>query len=117
MNQQAPGQFPQNGPSGSFPGGPPGGFRGGRGGALMFFGPSGGIFAIAMLAVTYLVMAIAMWQFLKKAGLTPWVALMMLVPVANLGVLLWAAFTRWPALAEMERLKLLVATAELSARE
>ena len=39
----------------------------------------------------------------------------MLVPVVNLGVALWAAFTEWPVTTEVERLKLAVASADLKA--
>lgn len=99
---------------GNLAGGPPGaGGFGGRGGGLMFLGPYGSIVMVALLAITYLIMAIAMYQFLKKSGLTPWVAILMLVPVVNLGVALWAAFTSWPILREVERLKMLVATAQM----
>jgi len=99
---------------GGFPGGPPGGMPpGGRGGAIAFLGPYGGIVALSLLVLTYIVLAIALWRFLSKAGLTPAVALLMLVPVINLGVVLWAAFTEWPALREVARLKELVATNEL----
>jgi len=107
-------QVPQGMPPGGFQGRPPGGFPGGPGGgrgALLFAGPVG----VALLVLTYVVMAIAFWQFLKKAGLTPAVALLMLVPVVNLGVALWAAFTEWPTLREVARLKELVATYEMRA--
>jgi hypothetical protein len=112
-----PNQVPQGAPPGMPPGGfqgrPPGGFPGGPGarGGLFLAGPIG----IALLVLTYIVMAIALWQFLKKAGLTPVVALLMLVPVVNLGVALWAAFTEWPVLREVARLKELVATYEMRA--
>jgi ABC-type spermidine/putrescine transport system permease subunit II len=79
----------------------------------MFLGPWGGIVALALLVVTYIVLAIAFWQFLKKAGLTPMVALLMLVPVVNLGVALWAAFAEWPVNRELSRLKLAAASANL----
>lgn len=98
------------GPPGGFPGGPPGG----RGG-MMLLGPFGGLLGISLLVVTYAVLAFALWRMLSKAGLTPVVALLMLVPVVNLGVALWAAFAEWPALREIERLKELVATYELRA--
>jgi hypothetical protein len=107
--------MPQGGPEGFRGGPPPGGFGRGRGGAMMFLGPWGGIVALALLVITYIVLAIAFWQFLKKAGLTPMVALLMLVPVVNLGVALWAAFTEWPVVREVERLKLAVASADLTA--
>jgi hypothetical protein len=94
-------------------GGPPGGF-GGRGGAA-FLGPFGGVIGIALLVLTYVVFAIALWRFLANAGLTPAIALLMLVPVVNLGVALWVAFAEWPALKEVSRLREQVATFELRA--
>jgi hypothetical protein len=106
----AQGGAAMGGPPGGFAGGPPGG----RGG-MAFLGPFGGTVGIALLVITYIVLAIAFWQFLKKAGLTPAIALLMLVPVVNLGVALWAAFAEWPALREVGRLKEVVATYELRA--
>ena len=82
---------------------------------MFLFGPFGGMIGIALLVITYAVLAFAFWQFLSKAGLTPVVSLLMLVPVVNLGVALWAAFTEWPALREVARLRELVATQELRA--
>ncbi len=79
----------------------------------MFLGPYGTIVTVVLLVVTYLIMAIAMYQFLKKSGLTPWIAILMLVPVVNLGVALWAAFTSWPVVREVERLKMQIATSQL----
>lgn len=102
-----------NYPRGGFQGGPRGGGRGG----LMFLGPYGSIALLVVLVVTYAVLAVSFWQFLKKAGLTPAIALLMLVPVVNIGVALWAAFTAWPVLAENARLKMLVATFQPAAAE
>jgi len=80
----------------------------------MFLGPWGGAAALALLVITYIVLAIAFWQFLKKAGLTPMIALLMLVPVVNLGVALWAAFAEWPVIQELSRIKLAAASADLT---
>jgi hypothetical protein len=113
-SQVPQGGFPQGGPPGGFSGGMP---PGGRGGGMLLFGPFGGVVGIALLVLTYVVLAFAFWKFLSKAGLTPAVALLMLVPVVNLGVALWAALTEWPALREVSRLKELVATYELRATE
>jgi ABC-type spermidine/putrescine transport system permease subunit II len=82
---------------------------------MMFLGPWGGIVALGLLVLTYVVLAIAFWQFLKRAGLTPMVATLMVVPVVNLGVALWAAFAEWPVLKELARLKLAAASADLTA--
>ena len=111
--QGGQGNFPQG--NGNFP---QGGFRGGRGGfggRMLFLGPYTNIIILVLLVLTYVVLAISFWQFLKKAGLTPVIAILMLVPVVNLGVALWAAFTEWPLLAENARLKLVVASLQPNA--
>ena len=113
-NGSAPQGFtPGNGqmPGGGIPNG-----MGPRGGGALF-GPTGGFVGIALLVLTYVVLAIAFWRFLSKAGLTPVIALLMLVPVVNVGVALWAAFTEWPALKEVSRLREQVATYELRAAQ
>ena len=38
------------------------------------------------------------WNIFAKAGFSPWLALLMLVPLVNLVVLYVVAFSRWPAL-------------------
>jgi len=115
-NGSVPQGVPGNGqmPSGGFPGGGHG--FGGRGG-IGFLGPFGGTIGIVLLVLTYVVLAIAFWKFLSKAGLTPAIALLMLVPVVNLGVALWATFTEWPALREVNRLREQLATHELLASQ
>ncbi len=97
---------------GAFPGGPPGG----RGGLMLLGGPTGAI-VLALYAITCVVLAISFWKFLSEAGLTPAVALLMLVPVVNLGVALWAALAEWPALKEVARLRERVASYELRAED
>jgi len=79
---------------------------------MMFLGPYGSIVTFGLLILTYVVLAIVFWQFLKKIGLTPTVALLMLVPVVNLGVALWAVFTEWPVTKEIARLKLVAASVD-----
>lgn len=94
-----------------FQGGPPNGFAGGPGGrGMLFGGPFLGIGTTVLLVVTLVVLAIAFWQFLRKAGFTPALGLLMLVPLVNLGVALWLAFTEWPLTRELERTKLVAAS-------
>lgn len=81
----------------------------------MFLGPYGSIVMLVLLVLTYAVVAFSYWRFLSKAGLTPAIALLMLVPGVNLGVALWLSFAEWPALREVARLKELVATYEMRA--
>ncbi len=38
------------------------------------------------------------WKIFAKTGFSPWLSLLILVPVVNLVVLYGVAFSRWPAL-------------------
>ena len=40
------------------------------------------------------------WKIFAKAGFSPWLSLLILVPVVNLVVLYVVAFSRWPGLPE-----------------
>lgn len=50
------------------------------------------IFMIALLVLT----GICWYRIAAKAGFNPWLGLLMVVPVVNLGFLVWFAFTDWP---------------------
>jgi hypothetical protein len=50
-------------------------------------------------------------RIFRKAGFAGALGLLMLVPVVNLFVALYLAFASWPVLAEIERLKLQIASA------
>ncbi len=56
----------------------------------MFFAPN----LIGYLAVCALVI-IPFWKILDKAGFNPLLSLLMLVPVVNLVMLYYVAFTDW----------------------
>jgi hypothetical protein len=40
------------------------------------------------------------WKIFGKAGFSPWLSLLVLIPVVNLVVLYIVAFSRWPTLPE-----------------
>lgn len=110
--QSLPQGMPQGG---NFPqGGPPGGFTG-PGGRMFLGGPLMSIGTTLLLVVTLAVLAVAFWQILRKAGFTPAIGLLMLLPIVNLGVALYVAFTDWPVLAELQRLKLVAASVPVAA--
>lgn len=60
-----------------------------------------------ILVVLFLVIpAVLAWaKIFSKAGYTPWLALTLFVPLVNVLVMLWFAFSEWPVLAELARLK------------
>jgi hypothetical protein len=102
----AAGQAAQSVPPQGVPaGGPPPG-----GGALVFMGPGSALILIALVAVTLVVLAIAFWALFAKAGRPGALGLLMAIPVVNLGVALWLAFTPWPVEKENRRLRVLLVT-------
>jgi hypothetical protein len=111
--QQVPQGAPGGMPGGGFAGGPPGGM-GGRGGFWMLpGGPMTSIVVLVLFAVTLIVLAIVFYKLFTKAGFNGALGLLMLVPVVNLGVALYLAFAEWPVLAELGRVKLEAASADL----
>ena len=76
------------------------------------FLPLGGIFmAIIGLAILAL-LVFAFWQMFEKAGHPGALGLLMLVPLVNLGAVLYLAFSEWPVLTELQRLREKVGPAE-----
>jgi hypothetical protein len=80
--------------------GPLGGLRteeGGKSGVM-----SEGLFQpihllmIPFLVVLGFVVLIPYWQIFKKAGFSPWLSLLIVVPFVNLCALYYLAFARWP---------------------
>jgi hypothetical protein len=111
--QQVPQGAPGGMPGGGFAGGPPGGM-GGRGGFWMLpGGPMTNTVVLVLFAVTLIVLAIVFYKLFTKAGFNGALGLLMLVPVVNLGVALYLAFAEWPVLAELGRVKLQAASADL----
>ena len=86
-------------------GGPPG--AGGAGG--LFMGPTAIVVIGVLFVITLVVLAIVFWSLFKKAGKSPALGLLMAIPVVNLGVGLWLAYSRWPIEKEAERARLLAA--------
>jgi hypothetical protein len=57
------------------------------------------ILQLLIICIYILIVVIPFWQIFKKAGYSPWLSLLMLIPVVNLGMLYFLAFASWPALA------------------
>lgn len=60
----------------------------------------------AVIAVLMLIVPIvSFWQICRKAGFSPWLALGWLVPIGGPAVMLFLAFSDWPALRRLEALE------------
>lgn len=73
--------------------GNPYGSGGGNPGAAL--GVTGLIVGIVYLVV--LIFFLYLWaRIFRKAGYSGWLTLLLLVPLVNLGVIIWFAFANWP---------------------
>jgi len=77
-------------------------------------GPIASIVVIALFALTLVVLAIAFYQLFRKAGFSGAMGLLMLVPIVNLVVALYLAFASWPVLAEIDCLRLQLASSAVA---
>lgn len=65
---------------------------------------------IAIVALVSVVLTILIWfMIFKRTGMNPWLSLLMLVPIANLVMLLILAFSEWPVQRERRLLRAQVA--------
>lgn len=51
---------------------------------------------LLLIALIGFVVLAPFWQIFKKAGFSPWLSLLTLIPVVGLFTFYWVAFTRWP---------------------
>jgi hypothetical protein len=51
---------------------------------------------LLLIAILSFVVLIPFWQIFKKAGFSPWLSLLTMIPLAGLFVLYYVAFARWP---------------------
>jgi hypothetical protein len=51
---------------------------------------------LLLLAVVGLVVLIPYWQIFKKAGFSPWLALLTMIPFVGVFPLYYLAFAKWP---------------------
>jgi uncharacterized membrane protein YhaH (DUF805 family) len=57
--------------------------------------------SIAQLFIIVVILAVMLfpwWKIYSKAGYSGWLALLMLVPLVNIGMLFFLALADWPAL-------------------
>lgn len=84
-----------------------GGGFGGRMAAGQFAGhggffPFGGILLFLVWAALVALLVLAFWRIFAKAGFPGVLGLLMLVPVVNVGAVVYLAFAEWPALRKPE---------------
>jgi hypothetical protein len=51
---------------------------------------------LTVIAVLLFAMIVPYWQIFKKAGFSPWLSLLMLIPLVNVLALFYLAFAKWP---------------------
>ena len=70
---------------------------------------TGGFLVIFILFVLMaMAIAVTVWGLLyRKAGYSFWLGLVMVVPLANLAMLIWFLVAKWPIQQELERLRAL----------
>lgn len=56
------------------------------------------IFFVLLMPVFAWLPVICFWQIFKKSGFHPALSFVFLIPLVNLGLLIWFAFSPWPAL-------------------
>jgi hypothetical protein len=61
-------------------------------------GASVGIFEVLIIVVIVAILVWPYWRIFDKAGFSPWLSLLMLIPIANIIMTFFLAFARWPAL-------------------
>jgi hypothetical protein len=50
---------------------------------------------LLLIAVLAFVVFLPYWQIFKKAGFSPWLSLLMVIPLVNLCALYYLGFARW----------------------
>lgn len=58
------------------------------------FIPFGPIMFLVMAAI----IVVPFWMIFQKAGHTKWLSLLMVIPLVNVIMLYWLAFSKWPSL-------------------
>lgn len=56
-----------------------------------------GPFAVVAWLVIAAVIVIPFWKICARVGFTPWLSLLVLIPIANLVFIYFLAFSPWPA--------------------
>jgi len=64
------------------------------------------LLVIFLLVLPIFILGVVAWfRIFRKAGISPWLGIAMLVPMVNLCLLFWFAFSTWPIELELARLR------------
>jgi hypothetical protein len=67
------------------------------------FLPFGGAFGVILVLIVVAIVVFAFWKLFEKAGYHGALSLLMLIPVVNIGMLLFLALSEWPAHKELAK--------------
>jgi hypothetical protein len=65
---------------------------------MNFLGLKGLILIPFVIIIWYFVIGLPFTKIYKKAGYSPWMAILMIVPMVNVFMLYFLAFSNWPSL-------------------
>ena len=51
-----------------------------------------------LMLIVGLIIVLPFWKIFKRTGLEPWLAILMILPVVNLVLVYYLAFTDWPGM-------------------
>ena len=71
----------------------------------MGIGPTEWIIILLVFGLASLLMIVPYWKIFAKAGYSGALALLLLVPFVNIGMLFFLAFSKWPIELELESYK------------
>jgi len=55
---------------------------------------------LGIIIIFAAILVIPYWRIFGKAGFSPWLGLLMFVPLVNVGMLYFLGFSEWPSLKE-----------------
>jgi uncharacterized membrane protein YhaH (DUF805 family) len=64
-----------------------------------------GVAEVAIIAIIGLIIVLPSWKIFTKAGFSGWLAVLMVVPIVNILVEYYVAFSDWPLSRENRQLK------------
>ena len=69
------------------------------------FGGKIGFPELVVLLFILVIILLPYWKIFQKAGYSGWLAICMFIPIVNIVVLFWFAFSKWPIQVQLERLR------------